>query len=177
MTDLPSSSTSLPNNGVFCKGNLFWLYMDKEDEDNPRYRYIIYWFDVIKNQWVFSFVPIIDIRCMSLEIYTNQCICLVNVDSITLWSVKELKKFQFGQPCVNRRNDYFEDDCGFIWKLLEEISRDINSKCPGYLPFQIVHGVVVMFNFSEVHFLLYDMIIGHTNCVYKIPPVDMDIES
>ena len=65
----------------------------------------------------------------------NQLICLVNDGSISVWSIEELDHFQFVQPCVQRRIDYFEDDWGFRWKLLEEISTCINRKCLGYLPF------------------------------------------
>jgi len=43
---------------------------------------------------------------------------------------------------------------------LEEISANINRKNVGYLPFQIVHGLVLMCNCSEVPFLLYDMMNG-----------------
>ena len=90
-----------PKNVVFYKSKLFWLYLDKEYEDYPRYRYTIYWFDVIKNDWGFSFVPISDIRCMSLEIYMNQLICLVIYRSTSVWSIEELDHFQFGHCVLN----------------------------------------------------------------------------
>lgn len=95
---------------------------------------------------------------MSLAIYMNQLICLVNDGSTSVWSIEELDHFQFGQSSFERRIDYFEDDSGFRWKLLEEISTDINSKFPRYLVFRIVHGLILMWNSSEVPFLLYDML-------------------
>ena len=87
----------------------------------------------------------------------NKLICLINNGSTFVWSIEELDHFQFGQPCVERRIDYFEYDWGFRWKLLEEISTDINSKCPSYLLFRAVHGLFLMCNCSEVPFLLYGM--------------------
>ena len=155
--DLPFGGTSPPQNGVFYRSKLFWLYLDTEYEDYPRYGYTIYWFDVIKNDWGFSFVPITDIRCMSLAVCKNELICLINDGSTSVWSIEEIDNFQFGHPCIERRTDYFEDDWGFRWKLLEEMSMDINMKCPGYLPLRTVQGVVLMCKCSEVPFVLYDM--------------------
>ena len=68
---VPFGGTSPPKNVVFYKSKLFWLYLNKEYENYLRYGYTIHWFDVIKNEWGFSFVPIIDIRYMSLAIYMN----------------------------------------------------------------------------------------------------------
>ena len=98
---VPFGGTSPPKNVVFYKSKMLWLYLDKEYEDYPRYGYTIYWFDIIKNEWVFSFVPITDIRCMSLAIYMNHLICLVNDGSTSIWSIEELDHFQFGQPLLN----------------------------------------------------------------------------
>ena len=142
--DLPFGGTSPPQNGVFYRSKLFWLYLDTEYEDYPRYGYTIYWFDVIKNDWGFSFFLITDIRCMSLAVCKNQLICLVNDGSTSVWSIEEIDNFQFGHSCIEQRTDSFEDDWGFIWKLLEEIFTNINSKCPSYLPFRTVQGVVLM---------------------------------
>ena len=81
---------------------------------------------------------------MSLEICKNQLICLIDDGSTFVWSIEKIDNFQFGQSCIERRIDYFEDDWGFQWKLLEEMSIDINIKCPGYLPFRTGQGVVIM---------------------------------
>ena len=59
---------------------------------------------------------------------------------------------------MERRLDYFEDDWGLKWNLLRDISADINIKCHGYLPLRLVHGIVLMCNFVELHFMLYDLI-------------------
>ena len=40
------------------------------------------------------------------------------------------------------------------------MSTDINIKCPGYLPFRTIQGVVLMCKCGEVPFLLYDMMTG-----------------
>jgi hypothetical protein len=96
-TKLPYGGTTPPKDVVFYKSKLFWLYLDKDYEDYPRYGYTIYWFDVGKNEWGFSFVPITDIRCMSLALYNNQLICLINDGSTFVWSIEEVENFQFGQ--------------------------------------------------------------------------------
>lgn len=69
--DLLFGVTSTPKNVVFCKSNLFSLYMDKEYEKYPWHGYTIYWLRVIKNEWDFSFVRISDIRCIILAIYMD----------------------------------------------------------------------------------------------------------
>ena len=66
---------------------------------------------------------------MSLAICKNQLICLINDGSTSVWSIEEIDNFQLGHPCVEQRVDYFKDDWGFRWKLLEEMSTDINIKC------------------------------------------------
>lgn len=65
---VPYGGTSPPKNVVFYKSKLFWLSLYKEYEDYTQYGYTIYWFDVIKNEWGFSFVPINDIHYMLLAI-------------------------------------------------------------------------------------------------------------
>jgi hypothetical protein len=94
---LPYGGTTPPKDAGFYKSKLFWLYLDKDYKDYPRYGYTIYWLDVCKNEWGFSFVPITNIRCMSLELYNNQLICLINDGSTFVWSIEEVENFQFGQ--------------------------------------------------------------------------------
>ena len=86
---------------MFYKIKFFWLYLDTEYEDYPRYGYTIYWFDVIKNEWGFSFVPITEIRCMSLAICKNQLICLINDGSTFVWSIEEIDNFQLVTRVLN----------------------------------------------------------------------------
>lgn len=43
---------------------------------------------------------------------------------------------------------------GFQIEVVGRNSTDINRKCPGYLPFQTVHGLVLMCNCSEVPFAM-----------------------
>ena len=63
---------------------------------------------------------------MSLEICKNQLICLIDDGSTSVWSIKEIDNFPFCHPCVEQRIDYFEDDWGFRWKLLEEMKNTIH---------------------------------------------------
>ena len=67
--DLSFGGTSPPKNGVYYKSKLFWLYLDKEYDDYPRYGYKIYWFNVIKNEWGFSFVKITDILSLTYDVF------------------------------------------------------------------------------------------------------------
>jgi hypothetical protein len=157
-TELPYGGTTPPKDAVFYKNKLFWLYLDKDYEEYPHYGYTIYWFDVFKNEWGFSFVSITDIQCMSLALYNNQLICLINDGSTSVWAIEEVENFQFGQACSEPRLDYFEDDWGFKWTLLEEISTDINKKCPGYLPFRALHGTILMCNYNNIPFMFYNLI-------------------
>jgi hypothetical protein len=60
-TKLPYGGTTPPKDVLFYKSKLFLLYLNKDYEDYPRYGYTIYWFDVGKNEWGFSFVLITDI--------------------------------------------------------------------------------------------------------------------
>jgi hypothetical protein len=105
-------------------------------------------------------VPITDIRCMSLALYNNQLVCLVNDGSTSVWSIEEIEIFYFSTPCFERRLDHFEDDWGLKWNLLPNISANINIKCHSYLLLRSVHGIVLMGNVAEVDFMLYDLIIG-----------------
>jgi hypothetical protein len=68
---IPYGDTTPPKEVVFYKRKNYWLYLEKYYEDYPTYGYIIYWLDVFKNQWGFSFIPITDIRCISLALYKN----------------------------------------------------------------------------------------------------------
>jgi len=95
---------------------------------------------------------------MSLALYNNQLICLINDGSTSVWAIEEVENFQFGQACSEPRLDYFEDDWGFKWTLLEEISADINKKCPGYLPFRALHGTILMCNYNNIPFMFYNLI-------------------
>ena len=157
-TTIPYGGTTPPKEAVFYKSKMFWLYLDKEYEEYPKYGYTIYWLDVLINVWGFSFVPITDIRCMSLALYNNQLVCLVNDGSTSVWSIEEIENFDFSTPCFEQWLDYFEDDWGLKWNLLPDISADINIKCHGYLPLRSVHGIVLMCNVADVDFMLYDLI-------------------
>ena len=97
---------------------------------------------------------------MSLALYNNQFICLINDGSTSVWALEEIENFQFSTHCLERRLDYFEDDWGFKWTLLHDISIDINIKCHGYLPLRSLHQLVLMCNLAELHFILYDLMIG-----------------
>ena len=99
-TTIPSGGTTPPKEAVFYKSKMFWLYLDKEYEEYPKYGYTIYWLDVLRNVWGFSFVPITDIRCMSLALYNNQLVCLVNDGSTSVWSIEEIENFDFSTPCL-----------------------------------------------------------------------------
>ena len=79
-------------------------------------------------------MPITNIRCMSLALYNNQLVCLINDGSSSVWSIEEIENFDFFTPCLEGRLDYFEDDWGFKWNLFPDISIDINIKIHGYLP-------------------------------------------
>jgi hypothetical protein len=39
---------------------------------------------------------------MSLALYKNQLICLINDGSTFVWSIEEVENFQFGQPCLEQ---------------------------------------------------------------------------
>jgi hypothetical protein len=159
-TTIPYAGTTPPKEAVVYKSKIYWLYLDTDYDDYPRYGYTIYWLDISKNQWGFSFVPITDIRCMSLSLYNNQLICIINDGSTSVWCIEEVDNFQFGQPCIEQSLDYFEDDWGFKWSLLKHLSTDINQKCPGYLPFRTVGGIVLMCNNSKLPVMFYDLMTG-----------------
>jgi hypothetical protein len=95
---IPYGGTTPPKEAVVYKSKMCWLYLDKDYDDYSRYGYTIYWLVVLNNQWGFSFGPITDIPCMSLELYNNQLICLINAGSTSIWSIEELDNFQFGKP-------------------------------------------------------------------------------
>jgi hypothetical protein len=162
-TNIPYGGTTPPKEAVVYKSKIYWLYLDKDYEDYPYYGYTIYWMDVLNNQWGFSFVPIPDIRCMSLALYNNQLICLINDGSTSVWSIEEVDNFIFGEPSIERSLECFEDDWGFKWNLLQHLSTDINIKCPGYLPFRTVDEIVLMCKNNEVPLMFYDLMTG--SCV------------
>ena len=160
ITTIPYSGTTPPKEAIFYKSKTFWLYLNKEYEEYPKYGYTIYWLDVLRHFWGFSFVPIIDIRCMSLALYNNQLVCLINDGLTSVWFIEEIENFDFSTTCFKRRWDYCEDDWGLKWNLFPNISAYININCHGYLPLRSVHGIVLMCNVTEVHFMLFDLSTG-----------------
>ena len=156
---IPSGGTTPPKEVVFYKSKMFLLYLDKDYEEYPKYGYTIYWLDVLSNICGFSFVPITHIRCMPLALYNNQLNFLINDGSTSVWALEEIENFQFFPRCLEQQLDYFEDDWGFKWILLHDISADINIKCHGYLPLRSLHQLVLMCNLAELHFILYDLMI------------------
>ena len=82
-----------PRDVVFCKSKMYWLYLDIDYDECPKYGYTIYSLDILNNQWEFTFVPINDIRCMALASYNNQFLCIINIDSTSILCIEELENF------------------------------------------------------------------------------------
>ena len=92
-----------------------------------------------------------------IGIIQNQLICLINDGSTSVWSIEEVDNFIFGQPTIEWSLECFEDDWGFKWNLLQHLSTYINIKCPRYLPFRTVDGIVLMCNNNEVPLMFYNL--------------------
>jgi len=85
--------------------------------------------DLNTNKWGYSFLPIIDIQCMTLGLYKNQLVCVVNNGLVSFWSLEEIENFEFGGGLKERSIEYFEDDWWYRWSLLKQIFVDIHKKC------------------------------------------------
>lgn len=60
-TKLPYGGMAPPKESIFYKGKFCWLYSDQDYDDYPTYGYTVYWLDLKRNDWGFSFVPISDL--------------------------------------------------------------------------------------------------------------------
>lgn len=120
------------------------------------------------NNWGYSFVPIVDIQCMSLGLYKNQLVCVINNGSTYVWSLEKVENFEFGRLLKEQSLEYLEDDRGDSWSLLQFVSLDINTKFSGYIPLHIVGEKVLMLNWSGVQLKLYDLLSG----IWKTPILD-----
>jgi len=95
--ELPYGGVTPPKETIFFKEKFYWVYLDRDYEYYPTYGYTIYWLELNINNWGYLFIPIVDIQCyMSLGLYKNQLVCVVNNGHTFVWSLEEIENFQFG---------------------------------------------------------------------------------
>ena len=95
-----------------------------------------------------SFVPLPHICSMTLAIYKEQLVVIINRGPITVWSIEEVHYFNFGELHTEWSYHCFEDEWGFKWTCLQTISANINATCAGYLPFNFVNAKVFMCDYG-----------------------------
>ena len=147
-----------PRMQIFLNNTIWWLDLNEDHEEFPKYGYSIYSFDLLRNRWAFSFVPLLDIRSMTLAIYKEQLVFIINRGPITVWSIEEVQDFDFGELHMQWSYHCFEDEWGFKWTCLQTISANINATCAGYLPFSFVNEKVFMCDYGRVAMILYDLL-------------------
>jgi len=93
---------------------------------------------------------------MSLGIYNDQLISIINNGTNSVWTINKVPSFYFGQRSNNWTIHCFEDIWGFKWTMLQNISADINTKCRCYLPFRYVNGIPLMCKSPRAPYLIYN---------------------
>jgi len=108
-TKVPFGNIPPPTEVLFFNNKMWWLYLDTDYEEYPKYGYCIYCLDIETYVWSFTFLQVIDIRCMTLGIYNIQLIVVINNGVNFVWTIEKVPGFCFGHHSDNWMIYCFED--------------------------------------------------------------------